>query len=171
MRDPDKSYYQLVAFPGEKPTPGQVIYGDAATQNAGWLPQVALKRRFTVEGIDEQSLINKVTQFAAQNEPIVVSFGEAMRPEHMPVDVIEIVNKAEVTAFHKDFLAFMGDDIESRYSDREGDHFYPHMTIEWNGARVVSVEDWIGKEIMLTISGWCEMICQLMSHTPSSASN
>jgi hypothetical protein len=136
--------YQLVAFispdPAETPHPpiGTPIYGGSL----GWIPNVAIKRRFSVNGIDESSLIAKISDFCANHAVLGLTFTRVIKPEHMPESVIEISKASSLTQFHNDFIAYMGDLIESKFPEREGLNYYPHITITWRGNEVIKSEDY-----------------------------
>lgn len=125
--------YQLVAFLDKEPAIGEpVYYGEN-----GWYPQLALKRRFKPVGTSEESIIESISKFVGDLRSFTIQTGNLVKPERMPVQVIEILNIEELVALHTGLLAFLGASIESRYPDREGDNFLPHITAEFNGEMVV----------------------------------
>jgi hypothetical protein len=62
----------------------------------------------------------------------------------MPVDSIPLEEPSAASAFHRDVIAHLGGAIVSKYSDREGDNFRPHITAEFWGRRVIDVADYEG---------------------------
>jgi hypothetical protein len=128
--------YQLTTFLDKEPAISEpVYYGEN-----GWYPQIALKRRFKVVGITEGELLTKLTQYCGSKEPFGVQTGDIIQPERMPVKVIEVQSAPELLEFHNGFIAFMGDAILSRYPERDGANYLPHMTAEYNGEMVIDVD-------------------------------
>ena len=123
--------YQLVAFLGPQPQIGDAVYQG----RSGWLPQVTLKRRFGLKALTEEELIGFLARIAQDMPVFPLCFGEIQRLK-LPVNVIEVRNK-EPKQFHLSMMERLGHKIHSRYPDREGRHYYPHMTVEWNGRHVV----------------------------------
>lgn len=137
--------YQLVAFIDVDPEPsiGVFVYGD---KSGGWLPNVAIKRRFGLNGIDETKLLEKIASFCNHHEPFGITFTRALKPDHMPESVIEVKRVPSLLNFHNDFIAYFGDEIQSKFPEREGDRYYPHMTTTWQGDKVVNLEDFLPKD-------------------------
>ncbi len=125
--------YQIVAFFDRQPKEGEFVYQGAN----GWYPQVALKRRFAFEGIIEKDGLAMIHDFCRLQAPFAIHFGERLKPENMPVEVIEVSPRDAVAAFHQAFIRYMGDAIKSKYPEREDHNYYPHMTVTWAGATVV----------------------------------
>jgi len=119
--------YQLVTFLKQEPKLDEAIYGG----ENGWYPQIALKRRFGPNGISEDDLLKKIEGYLATIKPFDVHIREAKRTERMPVEVIEIQQDPAIMNFHTGFIESMGDAIVSKYGDREGSNYYPHVTLEY----------------------------------------
>lgn len=119
--------YQLVAFLAHEPLAGEAIYGG----EKGWYPQIALKRRFGLNKLSEEQLINKVEDFALTTKEFSINVKGVKKPNHMPVEVLEVEPTAALLAFHRNFIAQMKDNIVSKYADREGSNYYPHVTLEY----------------------------------------
>jgi hypothetical protein len=119
--------YQLVAFLNQEPKAGEPIYDGPN----GWYPQIALKRRFGLQSITEEQLLEELTRFAANTAVFDVRIGQVGRPERMPVEVIEIQPDQPLMDFHTGFIRLMGEQIVSRYPDREGANYFPHVTLEY----------------------------------------
>lgn len=134
--------YQIVTFLKKEPELGQTIYSGPK----GWLPQVALKRRFTWQG-DESSLVVWLDQLAAKTKPIELNFKDAIKPGHMPVRVVEVEPTEPLMNFHR---SIFGDSrVMSGHPDREGDSYYPHVTIEWNNQLVVDPDQLINSQKLM----------------------
>lgn len=130
--------YQIVAFLGEQPEKGQLIYGD---ENGGWLPQVALKRRFALKDPDDQSsFVERLRDFCATSPAFEIQTGDLEKSDRMPVEVIPIIEPSAATKFHQDFLKRFGQTIVSKYSDREGDNYFPHVTAQYWDKYVIDVD-------------------------------
>lgn len=125
--------YQIVAFFGEEPVIGEGVYQG----EKGWYPQIALKRRFSTPDIGENDLLSLLSEFAANAAPLNVHTGKLVRPDRMPVRVIDILNKEEIQQFHLDFINFMGTRMDSRYPDRDGMNYLPHITAEYDDNFVI----------------------------------
>lgn len=136
--------YQLVAFIDVNPEPptGTPIYSGPM----GWIPNVAIKRRFATQGIDEEELIIKIKEFCDQHAPFGITFTRVIQPDHMPEKVIEIAQVPSIMRFHNDLIQYLGDSIKSRYPERDGQNYYPHMTISWHGERVIDPKDYLPDE-------------------------
>lgn len=128
--------YQLVAFLNKQPESGEPIYDGPN----GWYPQIALKRRFKAKGITEEQLTEKIQSFCEQLGSLAVKTGELIKPERMPVQVIEILNTDELMKLHMDFIAHMGSGIESRFPERDGINYLPHITAEYYDRFVIDVD-------------------------------
>lgn len=137
--------YQLVAFLGNEPALGEGVYQG---QN-GWYPQIALKRRFSVVGISEQVLLTLLEEFAAKTEELKLQTGQLVKPERMPVRVIDIANNEELKRFHLNFIAFMGERMRSRFPERDGENYLPHITAEYNDTFVIDADKYTQKEFII----------------------
>jgi len=122
--------YQIVVFFGHYPNVGDSVYGGTG----GWIPNLTIKRRFGLGELTEDRMLARLKELAERTSPLTVSFNKAVRPEHMPVEVVEVVPSAELLALHRALFANFG---PSKFPEREGANFYPHMTISWKGERVV----------------------------------
>src|SRR4051812_9734761 len=118
--------YQLVTFLGAEPKVDEPIYDGPNS----WYPQVALKRRFGLAtGMTEAKLLGRLAQYAAATKAFNLHLLQVTQPERMLVEVIGIQPDEAVMGFHRSFITAMGSDIVSRYPDREGDNYYPHVTL------------------------------------------
>lgn len=127
--------YQLVGFLDKVPEIGEPVYSG----KNGWYPQIALKRRFNVNGQTEDQIIELTRAFCQTQKTFVIAIGQETRTDKMPVNVLEVEPTEELMQFHKDFIAALGSDLESRFPERE-DGYYPHITSEYNGKQVVNVD-------------------------------
>ena len=136
--------YQLIALIGADPEPpiGTPVYGGGPM---GWIPNVTVKRRFAVNGIDEKDLLSKLEYFCHHHKPFDITFTRTLKPAHMPVSVIEVSQDPPLISFHNDLIAYLGESIQSKFPEREGPNYYPHMTITWQGEDVVNPGDYLPK--------------------------
>lgn len=130
--------YQIVTFIGKEPTQGEPVYNGSN----GWYPQVAIKRRFKITGIQEDQFIEELRSFFTHYQLPHIETGALVKPERMPVRVIHIVNQSDLKTLHSDILLAFSDSIASRYPEREGDNYYPHITAEYDGTFVLPVEEY-----------------------------
>lgn len=131
--------YQIVTFLGREPQEGQpVYYGDN-----GWYAQLALKRRFKLKDIDESQLVQILQPFF--DKDISIQTGDLIKPERMPVRVIDIKNQDTLKSLHQQLMTRLNDGIISRYPDRDGDSYYAHITAEYDNEFVIPVEDYTNK--------------------------
>lgn len=128
-------WYQIVAFFDCEPAVGQTVYEGPG----GWLPQVAIRRRF--RHADEANLLTAVTKIAHETLPFAIEFGRKVRPQDMPVDVIEVQSNSSLRALHMKLFEALG---QAKFPDREGAHYVPHMTASWQGRAVVDATRFIG---------------------------
>jgi hypothetical protein len=134
--------YQIVTFLDREPQAGEpVYYGEN-----GWFAQLALKRRFKLQNIDGSQLIQLLQPFFDQRNEINIITGSLVKPEPMPVSVIDIKNQNELKSLHKQLLACLNGDIVSRYPDREGDNYYAHITAEYGNDFVIPIHKYLNKE-------------------------
>ena len=137
--------YQIVTFLGREPQSGEpVYYGEK-----GWYTQLALKRRFKLQDIDESQLIQLLQPFSESAGQLIIKTGPLVKPERMPVRVIDIENQSELISLHKQLIARLNGDIISRYPDREGDNYYAHITAEHSGALTIPTDDYTDREFTL----------------------
>ncbi len=136
--------YQLVCFLDQEPEIGETVYSG---QN-GWYPQIALKRRFKFHNIDENTGLGYIEEFCRQSKPnLKIKTGNLTEDHRMPVKYIDVDDTDDkISFFHREFIAFMGERIESRYPEREGTNYMPHITAEYNNEMVIQVEKYIDKE-------------------------
>lgn len=137
--------YQLVAFLDSEPAVGEPVYGG----EKGWYPQIALKRRFRVDGISEDEMLSTITKLCQQTEPLEIYTKLLVKPEHMPVKVLEVEYTNELKDFHLGFISAFGDKLTSRYPERDGENYYPHITAEFWGKMVIDVEEYSNKTFTL----------------------
>ena len=125
--------YQLTTFLDKEPAMGEsVYYGEN-----GWYPQIALKRRFKANGIAEDELLAKMTEFFSTQKSFEIQTGELVRSERMPVKILEVTPSTELIGFHNEFISFLGNAIKSRYPERDGTNYLPHITAEFDGKIVI----------------------------------
>ena len=133
--------YQIVTYLDREPQVGEpVYYGEN-----GWFAQLALKRRFTLRNIDENQLIESLESFFTHTDTSILT-GSLVKQENMPVRVIDIKNQNELKSLHLQLVAHLGDDIASRYPERDGENYYPHITAEYGDSFVIPVDQYSNKE-------------------------
>ena len=133
--------YQIVTFLDREPQTGEpVYYGED-----GWFAQLALKRRFKLRNDDENHLTQSLQSFFGDTH-INISTGPLLKPENMPVRVIDINNQNELKSLHIKLIAQLGDSIVSRYPERDGENYYPHITAEYGDSFVIPVDQYSNKE-------------------------
>src|ERR1700683_450554 len=125
--------YQVVVFFDRKPAIGEPIYEGPN----GWFPQLAVKRRFA--SADEVGMLAAVRSIAGSTPIFTLHFGAVAQPEHMPVEVILVEQSSELVELHTTLFNTLG---PSKFPGREGNTFFPHMTISWKGRRVVSPSEY-----------------------------
>ena len=126
--------YQLTTFINDEPNIDEPVYQG----EHGWYPQIALKRRFNVVGFSEDELIEMILNYCNSRTPFLVKTGQLLKPEDMPVKVVEVNDiDGYLVDFHNDFISFMGDAISSRFPERDGANYFPHITAEFNGEMVI----------------------------------
>lgn len=128
--------YQIVTFLDTEPIERQLIYGD---ESGGWLAQIALKRRFALQDMNEDQLIQKLGSFCASIESFELRALTVQKPERMPVEVIMVDQPNAAEAFHLEFLRQFDQNIASKYPEREGEAYFPHITAEYWDKRVIDV--------------------------------
>ena len=135
--------YQLVYFLREEPALGETVYSG----ENGWYPQVALKRRCKFVGLEEDVGLLYVEEFCRQaNRELIFTSGDLTSDDRMPVKYIQIKDDDDmVSSFHRRLIGFMGDRIESRYPNREGSNYMPHITAEYDGEMVIDVDQFTNK--------------------------
>lgn len=137
--------YQLVAFINKEPNINEpVYYGEN-----DWYPQIALKRRFKLNSINEEDLISRLEKYCSNKNSFIIKTGDLIKPDHMPVKVLGVEQSPELMSFHEDFITLMAPYITSRYPDREGANYFPHITAEYNGKMVIDKTSYCNKDILI----------------------
>lgn len=137
--------YQLVGFLDTEPAVGEPVYGG----ENGWYPQIALKRRFRVDEISEEEMLNTITQFCQETKPLEIHTNSLVKPERMPVKVLEVEYTNELKDFHLGFISAFGNKLTSRYPERDGENYYPHITAEFWDKMVIDAEEYSNKTFTL----------------------
>jgi hypothetical protein len=137
--------YQLVAFIDREPIIGEPVYYGTS----GWYPQIALKRRFKIVGITEDELLTKLAEYCHKTNAFSIKTKCLIQPERMPVKVLEVEPAPDLMNFHQGFISFMEDSMISRYPDRDGANYLPHITAEYNGKIVIDDNLFSNKEIQI----------------------
>ncbi|MDN5274453.1 MAG: hypothetical protein JWP06_354 [Candidatus Saccharibacteria bacterium] len=92
--------YQLVAFIDKEPKISEpVYYGEN-----GWYPQIALKRRFKITEMNEDTFISKLEKYCDSKTSFTVKTGDLVQPDRMPVKILEVESTTELISFHRDFI-------------------------------------------------------------------
>lgn len=137
--------YQLVAFLDAEPAIGEPVYGG----KKGWYPQIALKRRFRVEETSDKEMLETMMRFCLERQPLQIHTKSLVKPEHMPVKVLEVEHTDQLKDFHLSFISLFGDKLISRYPERDGKNYYPHITAEFWDKIVIDVEKYSNKTFTL----------------------
>lgn len=137
--------YQLVGFLDREPNRSESAYNSSR----GWFAQIALKRRFSIEDVDERVLMQMIAEFCSLQAPLRVQVGGLVKPERMPVKVLEVEPSKELHDFHKAFIEMLSPHLVSRYPERDGDAYCPHITAEYGDRMVVDVDRYKNKEYVL----------------------
>lgn len=137
--------YQLVGFIGEEPSVGELVYGG----KNGWYPQIALKRRFKVDTVSEKELIHTIKSYCSSVSPLEIIVGKLTKPERMPVSVLEVKLTDKLINFHNGFIEAFGENIISRFPERDGNSYYPHITAEYDGKNVINSSLYTGRTFTL----------------------
>lgn len=135
--------YQLVAFLDKQPEVGESVYGGVN----GWYPQIALKRRFNVRDMGEDEALERVREYCSLVAPFPISIGRLVKTDRMPVSVLEVEQTEELMNFHRNFIRSFGRKLISRYPERDGDHYYPHITAEYDGKVVIDTSAYAHRQI------------------------
>ena len=138
--------YQLVTFIDSTPAIGEAVYQG----KNGWYPQVALKRRFNYENTFDETVIKKVKEFFAAIAPFEIETGTLITPDDMPVRVIEVLNSDPLKKLHLQFIEYMGSTMHSRYPERDGVNYFPHITAEYDGSPVIHFDDYTNRTFKVT---------------------
>lgn len=137
--------YQLVTFLSSEPQIGEPVYGGLQ----GWYSQITLKRRFRLQDITEHELLNRLETYCSSTRSFTVHTGKLMQPSRIPVKTIQIQQSSELIAFHKDFIAMMGDMLQSRFPERDGDNYLPHITVEYDNKMVLDPAEFTHKDFVI----------------------
>lgn len=137
--------YQIVTFLDNEPSRGESVYNG----ENGWYPQVTLKRRFKLENISEHKFIDELKAFFESIDYLSIITDALTKPERMPVQVIHIANQEDLKQLHNRLLEQFSAKITSRYPNREGDNYYPHVTAEFENKFVIEVDKYSHKEYKL----------------------
>lgn len=138
--------YQLTTFLSREPLVGEPVYNG----KNGWYSQIALKRRFKIDEVGEDQLISSLQAYCASQRSFTIRTGSLAKPERMPVQIVEVEHSQELIDFHLDFIVTMGNTIKSRYPERDGDNYLPHITAEYDGRMVINPSDFIHKDFTIS---------------------
>lgn len=138
--------YQIVSFLTKEPQVGEPVY----TGENGWYPQLAIKRRFKLDGIDEATFLSEAKKLFSEGLPAAISTGELVKPQRMPVSVVDVSNQDVLKELHGKVLTHFATKIISRYPDREGENYYPHVTAEFKDTFVIPVDEIVNQDFPLT---------------------
>lgn len=137
--------YQIVTFLGKEPKPGEpVYYGES-----GWYPQLALKRRFKLDGVNEEGLVQSLKEFFDRLERVDIVTGRLVKPERMPVQVIDVINQDSLKKIHTQLVDKLNESIISRYPERDGENYYAHITAQYDDEFVIPVDEYANKTFLL----------------------
>lgn len=137
--------YQIVTFLGEEPKAGERVYYG----KNGWFPQLAIKRRFKLNGKNEEDLVQLLKEFFNKVGRKDIITGELVKPDRMPVQVIDIVNQDALRELHTQLIDSLKDLIISRYPERDGENYYAHITAEYDNKFVIPVDEYINRKFPL----------------------
>lgn len=138
--------YQLTVFLDREPAVGEPVYYGVN----GWFPQIAIKRRFKLIGIDEEAFFKDLQGFFNEIAPFSVSTKSLIRLDRMPVRIIDLSSAQEITELHNKLIAFLNDRIQSRFPERDGANYLPHITAEYNDELVIDVAAYEHKEFAIS---------------------
>lgn len=138
--------YQLVAFLDRTPDIGEPVYGG----ENGWYPQIALKRRFGISNITETQLVELISDYCARKLQFTINVLDYEKPERMPVGILRVEETQELTEFHRGFIAYCGSRILSKFPERDGQNYLPHITAEYEGKNVVDIEQYKNKSYVIS---------------------
>jgi len=138
--------YQLVGFLDREPAVGEPVYNG----KNGWYAQIALKRRFNVERISEEELVQAIRGYCASVLPLKIIVGRLVKPDRMPVNVLEVEPTAELLGFHHGLIKILSQNLNSRFPERDGDNYYPHITAEYGGKNVIDASKYTEQTFTLS---------------------
>ena len=137
--------YQLTAFLSNEPRHNEPVYKG----ENGWYPQIALKRRFKIVGIDENEFFRRLESYCKTYDSFTVTTGELVKPGRMPVEVVTVEASPELMNFHREFITMMANSMESRYPERDNENYLPHITAEYDGEYVIDTGDFTNKQFSI----------------------
>lgn len=137
--------YQVVAFIDEEPAINEPVYYG----KNGWHPQIALKRRFKIKDVDEDYLISKIRRYCDNKNKFTIETGNLTRSDRMLVKILEVMQSPELMEFHRDLITVMSAVMVSRYPDRDGANYLPHITVEYDGKIVIDEMKYCNKDILI----------------------
>ena len=138
--------YQIVGFLDTLPKVDEEVYGG----KNGWYPQIALKRRFKVSNATPADVAARISEYCQNQKPLQVITNELIKPERMPVKVIGVEYTSQLKDFHLGLISLFGADIVSRYPERDGHNYYPHITAEYWDRLVIDVSKYTNKTVVLS---------------------
>ena len=127
--------YQIVVFLDRFPGIGEPVYYG----KNGWYAQLAIKRRFKFISGDESDLLEMLEDYFSNIKPFNIETLSVKSDERMPVRFIDVNQSEELISLHNNLINFLGDKIISRYPERDGINYYPHVTAEYNGEDIIDV--------------------------------
>jgi hypothetical protein len=136
--------YQIVTFLDKEPEANEPVYGG----KNGWYPQLALKRRFKLNQINEEGLVKILKEFFNKID-VDIETGALVKPERMPVRVVDVTNQDQLKHLHLELIAALEENIISRYPERDGENYYPHITAEYSDKFVIPADEYINKKFAL----------------------
>lgn len=137
--------YQIVTFLDRQPNVNEPVYSG----KNDWYPQVAIKRRFRLTNITEEAFTERLRQFFASIDLPLIETGKLTKPERMPVQVIHIANQDDLKQLHIDLIDSFSAYINSKFPEREGGNYYPHITAEYDGKFVIPVDEYENKSFSM----------------------
>lgn len=137
--------YQIVTFIDTQPAIGEGVYQGAN----GWYPQLTLKRRFKVDNTTDAQLIQQLDEFFAKQTPFSITTGELTLPDTMPVKVLPVVHNEALMSLHLKLIEHLGQTMHSRFPERDGEQYYPHVTAQYAGKFVIDTNRYKNKTFTL----------------------
>lgn len=137
--------YQLTVFLDRVPEIGEPVYSG----KNGWYAQVAIKRRFKLVAGDESVLVALLENYFSYVPLLNITTLEAQSNDRMPVRFIEVEQSNELMTLHDDLMMFLGKKIVSRFPERDGENYFPHVTAEYEGVDVIDVERYSNRNFLI----------------------
>ena len=137
--------YQIVTFIDSNPAIGEGVYQG----ENGWYPQLTLKRRFTDDGATDKTIIALVEGYFKHQSPLQVQIGTLTQTARMPVRVLPILNSEDLIMKHLNLITYKGEGMKSRYPERDGENYYPHITAEYDGKNVIDVNRYENRTLIM----------------------